>query len=290
MKEGHPAESVRYVHSTATNAGLAIVTGASSGIGKATALAFARRGFFTLLIARRAAELAEVASVCAQTAPSTTLLLDLSETRCIESAFRKALDGMPIDLHAGGMTVLVNNAGAGVFAPFLDHDPESFERVVRLNYLAPVRMMRAVLPRMLAAGRGHIFNIGSMSSIVGSFWHPAYGPSKAALRNLTEAVAAEHQEAGVYVTTVFPGIIRTPYFDAPDMRQLWQVVHKRAIEPEVVAEAMVRTLGRRRLRLHVPGFYGLLEIVASVSPALAVRLVRANASPAGIKHQPARPR
>ncbi|MDX2114848.1 MAG: SDR family NAD(P)-dependent oxidoreductase [Planctomycetota bacterium] len=256
--------------------GTAIVTGASSGIGAAVARALARERYRTVLIARRAPLLSEVAAECERSAPSRAVAFDLSRTDEIAPLLTRVLAEEPA---ADGPVILVNNAGAGRYGPFLEHQSPDFERLIRLNYLAPIECIRAVLPRMLAEGRGHVFNIGSMSSVIGCYWHPAYGPTKAALCNLTEALASEHESSGVRFTLVLPGIIRTPYFDAPDMRLLWRSVSHRSISAEAMADAIVSAIGTRKLHLHMPRHYRALSILAACVPSFAARLVRANSRP-----------
>lgn len=251
---------------------LAIITGASSGIGRATALALARRGCETVLIARRWWLLHELARDLSTSAPSRAFPFDLARTRDIAPAFAQILRD-----HAGDRPiVLVNSAGFGVYGSFLSQSLDDFESLTRLNHLALVETCRAVIPRMLSDAQGHIFNICSMSSVVGTWGHAGYGASKAAMRNLTECLAAEFRPLGVRCTTVLPGIINTPYFTLPSMAPLWELVKHRAIGASRVADALVAALWSDRLEIHVPAHYRALEYVAAMSTPVAVGLVRRN--------------
>jgi uncharacterized protein len=249
---------------------LAIITGASSGIGRATAIALARRRCETVLIARRWWLLHELARDLSACAPSRAFPFDLARTRDIAPAFAQLLR----EHSAARPIVLINSAGFGVYGPFLSQSLDDFESLTRLNHLALVETCRAVLPRMLSDAQGHIFNICSMSSVVGTWGHAGYGASKAAMRNLTECLAAEFKPLGVRCTAVLPGIINTPYFTRPTMAPLWQLVKHRAIAASRVADAVASALWTDRLEIHIPAHYRALEYVAAMSTPAAVRLVR----------------
>lgn len=249
---------------------LAIVTGASSGIGRAVAIALARRGCETVLISRRWWLLHELARDLSAVAPSRAFPFDLARTRDIAPAFAQLLR----EHSASRPIVLVNSAGFGVYGPFLTQPLDAFESLTRLNHLALVETCRAVLPRMLSDAQGHIFNVCSMSSVVGTWGHSGYGASKAAMRNLTECLAAEFKPLGVRCTAVLPGIINTPYFTRPTMAPLWELVKHRAIAASRVASAIVSALWSDRLEIHIPAHYRALEYVAAMSTPTAVRLVR----------------
>ena len=204
-------------------------------------------------------------------APSVPLTLDLSHADAIEPVIAEALNRM----HAPDEPlVLVNCAGFGAFGPFLDQPADSLESLMRVNYHAFVRTMRAALPRMVRAGRGHVFNVSSMSAPVGTWGHAGYGASKAAVRNLTETVASEFSERGVRCTTVFPGIVNTPYFQKPDLVPLWKKVRHRAIPPERVARAIGRALWSSRLEVHVPSHYSVLDWGSCAMLGATIALIR----------------
>ena len=125
----------------------AVVTGASSGIGKAIATALARRGYSTLLIARREPLLADLAAQLSAYAPSTPLPLDLNDTAAIAPALRPVLE------RHGPFNVLVNNAGAGLYRPFAEQSEADFAALMRVNFIAAVELTRLLLPGMLSLAR-----------------------------------------------------------------------------------------------------------------------------------------
>lgn len=179
---------------------------------------------------------------------------------------------------AGSFDVLVNCAGVGVYQCFLQSDDDDFDNLMAVHFHAARRITHALLPAMLECARGHIFHIASMSARVGPWGHTAYSASKGAMRSYAEALSCELIGTGVRATLVYPGIVRTPYFTRPGMQALWDIVGKRAITPDAVARATVRAIGSRRAAVYVPGFYRFIDYCAALSPALALRLVRAHSA------------
>lgn len=261
---------------------LAIVTGASSGIGAAIARALAARGWRTALLARRAELLESLAHELTPLAPSAAFPVDLDDLDSIEPTIERVTRAL------GPPRALVNNAGFGLYKPFLDHSIAEHERLMRVNYFAPLRLIRATVPHLLArepdhdGARGSVVNISSMSVKMGPWGHSGYTAAKAALRTLTHTLDAEHAPRGVRFSAVFPGIVDTAYFHAGDYPSLLRRVRRHVIAPGVVAGAVVRLLDRPRLETCVPGHYRALDLIAAVSPALAHRIVaRQSRPPAG---------
>ena len=259
--------------------GLAVVTGASSGIGRAIAIALARQGYRTVLVARRRALLEELARHLRTHAPSDAVALDLADSRGIAPAVAH------ITATHGPASVLVNNAGFGAYVPFLEQDPDEFQRLMRVNFEAAVRMTRALLPGMVGVaahgGAPHVFNVCSMSARMGPWGHAGYAASKGAMRSFTEVLHAEHRGDGVRCTAVYPGIVGTEYFEKGTMKHLWPRVARRAVSPDVVADAVVASIGRERLAVYVPSHYRVLDWIAAVSPRAASWLVRRESAPRG---------
>lgn len=172
----------------------------------------------------------------------------------------------------------MNCAGFGAFAPFLEQSADEINRLMRVNFEAAAEMTRALLPGLLTTGTqshpSHVFNICSMAAGVGPHGHSGYAASKGAMRTFTESLQAEYASRHVIFTIVYPGIIRTEYFEKGTMRDLWPLVKKRAISPQRVSEAVVRSIGRNRLTLYVPRSYQLLNWIAAASPRAARRIVR----------------
>ena len=256
---------------------LAIVTGASSGMGRCIATELAGRGWRTLLISRRTALLEQLAVDLRGRAPSEAFPFDLADTAGIAPAIGGFLAARSLKPAA-----LFNVAGFGLYVPFLSQSLEEQERLMRVNHFAAVEMIRVVLPGMLERRRGHIVSLASMSTKVGPWGHAGYAASKCALASLTETLAAEHpaRQSGVHFSIVNPGIVSTAYFESDSFKALWPRVEKRAIAPELVARRSVGLLERPRLEICVPRHYRFIEFIRAINPGLAHRIVTAESRPA----------
>lgn len=238
------------------NQAVMIVTGASSGIGAATARAAAAAGARLVLAARRAERLRELAEQLPDAIAVPCDVTDHAQLRAVAAAALEAY---------GRIDVLVNNAGQGLHTPLEDVDPEDFRAILDLNVVAPLAAMQAVLPAMRSQGAGSIVNVSSGTTLRVLPGAGAYAASKAALNMLSAVARVEFAEAGIAVSTVYPFVTATefhaalragsgpvePSGEAPVRRG------PRAQRPEQVAEVilgLVRT-GAERADL-VPVEYG----------------------------------
>ncbi len=185
--------------------GVAIVTGASSGIGKATALELARKGCKVALIGRRMNELTLVAdSINRNGGRAQAFCCDVSNRAEIFDVTEKVGDTLgPVDL-------VVANAGVSMQFPAARSECEKIETTYRVNLLGALYTIHASLPGMISRGFGHIVGMSSMASYSGVPMKGSYCGSKAALRIELEAMRPELRSKGIYVTTVCPGYIKTP--------------------------------------------------------------------------------
>ena len=172
------------------------ITGASSGIGAALAIAFATDGASVILSGRRAEALAEVAAACPG---SRTLAFDTTDFA--------ALPG--IAEQAGPVDILVNNAGISQRSLALDTDFDVYRTVMEVDFFAPLRLTQLVLPAMVAAGWGSIVNIASVAGRIGSPLRTGYCAAKHALVGWSDALRAEVDQYGIAVHVVAPGFVRT---------------------------------------------------------------------------------
>jgi short-subunit dehydrogenase len=189
----------------------ALITGASSGIGAATARLMAAGGTTVALVARRADRLEEVAADCRRTAPgSRAWAADLSDPE------EAAALGLRIWDELGPLDVIVNNAGIPMRRPADRLTMAEVERVMTVNYFSPVAITLALLPRLLERHAGTIVNVSSLGGRLGITTEAAYSASKFALAGWSESLAVDLVGTGVSVRLVLPGAIDTEIWDQPD--------------------------------------------------------------------------
>jgi hypothetical protein len=261
--------------SSSSSAPLAVVTGASSGIGLAIAEALAERGYRTVLLARRLDYLLSHAERLSHRALSTAIALDVGSAKAIEDTFARLL------ADHGPPAVLVNAAGYGHYMRFTEHTVEEHERLMRVNYFGTLYCTRAVLPAMLEAGRGHVINVASIAAKVGPWGHSGYAAAKAAVIALTESLAGEHLDDPVEFTYVIPGIVKTEFFDRPSYGKIKGGNLKRAIPAARLARTVMKAIDRPRLQLYVPAHYRMLDVLRTLSLKWTHRLVARSSEPEG---------
>ncbi|MFI9029399.1 SDR family oxidoreductase [Streptomyces sp. NPDC053560] len=225
----------------ALSGSVALVTGASSGIGAATALALAREGCAVALVARRAERLAELTARIGKAGGPEPLSLtaDLSDAAQAARVVSEAVD------HFGRLDVLVNNAGYGARSPFEDSDPEDWDRMLDLNVKALLRMSHAALPHLLRAaadgprGVADLVNVSSAAGRVPRKNNSVYSASKHAVCSFSEALRQEVTGRGVRVGLVEPGVVVT------EMTSGSQASSARGLPREewLVAEDIARCVG-----------------------------------------------
>lgn len=224
---------------------VALVTGASSGIGWATGEAFAARGAKVVLAARREPELAELAKqIAEQGGEASYVVTDVSNAKDVERAVAHAVERF------GRLDYAVNNAGyEGPVAGVVDFPEEQWDQVMDINLKGPFLCMQHEARAMLAGGRGGaIVNVGSVNSFLGVPGFSAYCASKHGLIGLTTSVSAELAPQGIRVNLVCPGLIDTPmhrrgralFGDAVYDNVIASRIHtRRAGQPEEIAKAIV---------------------------------------------------
>lgn len=206
--------------------GIALVTGASSGIGHALSLALAREGWDVAVLARREPALRELAAgIEASGGRALVLPADVRDADAVSIAVAGCRAGLgPVDL-------LVANAGISGSTDFRSaHFREDVERVMSVNFLGAVYVLDAVLPHMLERGRGHVVAIGSLAGFRGLPLSAAYSASKGALANFFESLRVDLRGTGVDVTLVRPGYVRTPLTDQNDHPMPWLMELDDAVE------------------------------------------------------------
>jgi short-subunit dehydrogenase len=182
----------------------ALVTGASSGIGEAFAKALAAKGANVILVARSGVKLAALADAlkAEHGVRADVLVADLSASDGAQNVLNRLIDD------ARTVDVLVNNAGAGTFAKFVDIPPERLRDHTHLNVVSTVELTRGLLPDMIARGHGAVVNISSSTGFMSLPYAAAYAASKAFILSMTEALFEEVVGSGVKVIAVCPGPTR----------------------------------------------------------------------------------
>jgi uncharacterized protein len=241
---------------------VAIVTGASSGIGEATARLLDRDGWRLLLVARRADRLEALAG---ELRDARTLPLDLTA----EDAAGQVREAAEAE---GELKLLVNNAGAAWSASFGDSDGgyENVRRTMEVNFDAVVRLTEALLPLLRRAAPSSIVNVSSTAGRIGRPGMGAYSASKYALAGWTESLEHEERGHGVHVGLVLPGFVATEGF--PQTQLLRSPATRWIVsEPEKVAEAIMDAGPGGKAERYVPRAYGLVPALRALLPRVTRR-------------------
>ena len=261
------------------DAGWAVVTGASSGLGALFAERLAQRGMPLVLAGRDAVRLTEVRQRVQRLAPDVDVELVVGDLGTVAGvdALVGVLDGRVVD-------VLVNNAGFGTYGPLQEIDPDRDRDLIAVNVDALVRLTHAVLPGMLARGHGRVLNVASTIAFQPGPFQATYGGSKAFVLSFSQALWAETRGSGVTVTALCPGATRTGFVDALDADVSQTAVYKQLAAPEPVVAAGLRAMDRGR-PVVVPGLRNRLMATASrlspgwVGALISGRMLRPTGTP-----------
>ena len=251
---------------------VAIVTGASSGIGLATALALARRGYAVVLAARRADRLAEVARRCERAGGKAAAVpTDVAVEAQVDALVATAEETF------GGVDVMVNNAGFGIHARVHETTGEQMRRIFEVNFFGVFYGCRAVAPIMIRRRRGHIFNVSSVIGKRGTPFNGAYCATKFAVVGLSDAMRVELKPYNVRVTCVCPGLTDTEFFDRVEgggSRARSSFARLRTLQPpHAVARKIAATVGKSTPELILTPGGKFLALAAAVSPRLTDRIL-----------------
>ncbi len=213
----------------------AIITGASSGIGRATALAFAKSGISLALVSRSqdklsvVVEAAEAVGVKAQAYP-----LDLANVTLVKEKINN------IAQELGKVDILVNNAGMGYTNSLANTSLEEWQKVLDLNLTSVFQCIQGVLPQMRKQGTGTIVNVASIAAYNAFPDWGAYSVSKAGLVALTKALAVEERSNGIRAVTIAPGAVNTPIWDTDTVQA--DLNREAMLTPEIVAQSILHAV------------------------------------------------
>ncbi|MFQ5732669.1 MAG: SDR family NAD(P)-dependent oxidoreductase [Planctomycetaceae bacterium] len=228
-----------------------LITGAAAGIGRAMAFRFAREGAFVYLLDVDAPQLRDTLGRLAETgAKCDGAVCDLADAAALKAAVETVLD------RCRTVDVLVNNAGVTYYGPTVRITPEQWERLLAVNFLAPVRLTQRLLPTLLSQPEAHVINVSSMYGLFVTPRSSAYHATKYGLIGYSEALRAEFSRFGLGVTSLCPGYVRTSLYDTAmrhKERDLPTPPRWLTTTPERVADKALHAVRRnRRLVLASP--------------------------------------
>lgn len=243
-----------------------VITGASSGIGRATALEMARRGADVVLAARRVERLEQVAAECRRLGVRATV---------VRTDVTKADECRHLIATAGAVDVLVNNAGFAVFGAIAEADCGDLREMMETNYFGTVHCTQAVLPQMLSRGNGTIVNVASIAGLMGYARMSGYCATKFALVGFSEAVRDEVLGSGVKVALVCPGTTDTEFFARAEKVKMPGAARLLpAVSAERVARAVCDAARDGRYRRILPLLAVTYMRMKEVGPRFAHALLR----------------
>jgi NAD(P)-dependent dehydrogenase (short-subunit alcohol dehydrogenase family) len=250
-----------------------VITGAASGIGRATAMAAARLGAQVHLTDRNAAQLSEAAAEIGAAGGRVGVV------RALDITDRDAVRAFADEVHAqgGSVDVVMNVAGISVWGT-VDHlEHRHWRSMVEVNLMGPIHVIESFVPAMIAAGRGgHLVNVSSAAGLVGLPWHAAYSASKFGLRGVSEVLRFDLRPHRIGVSLVCPGGVDTPLTETVEIagvdqtteafRRLQQVFRRRAVTPEQAAAAILRGVRDNRYLVYTSRDIQALFLAQRMAP------------------------
>lgn len=241
---------------------IVVITGASAGIGRETALAAGRQQASVVLAARRLNLLESVAAEIEKSGgKALAVVADVSQQSDVENLIRETLR------HFGRIDVLINNAGAGLYATVEETTAEQMERIWRTNFMSTLYGIRAVLPIMKQQGSGHIITISSMSGKRAAPFKGAYSVTKFAQSGLMESLRMELRDTPIRTTVIFPGATKTEFVEVMENPRNRDVGYPlKADSADQVASAIIRAIHHPRADVILQRFGRILCMINSISP------------------------
>ena len=250
---------------------VSVISGASSGIGEATARLLAAKGSHVIILARDADRLEKVAAdIRSENGVAHAYPVDLGDAAALAATAAR------IVAEHGSPDILFNNAGAGRWLPLLETSAEEAAAMMALPYLAAFNLTRELLPAMLKKGSGQIVNITSVACRLPWPGAVAYGAARAAVAAFTNALRSDIRGSGVSVTLAIFGTVETKYWKTnPGSREHLPAIAAaiRVLTQEEVAEAIVRGIERNRREIVQPGIFKALFLLNALFPAMVARLL-----------------
>ena len=253
---------------------IAIVTGASSGIGAATAVALAGRGYTVIVAARRADKLEAVAQRCRQAGGQAKVVpTDVSKEDQVNALVRAAVDEL------GQLDVMVNNAGVGLFSRLVETTDRDMRALFDVNFHGVFYGAKAAAEVMSRQRHGHIFNVSSVIGKRGTPFHGAYCATKFAIVGMSDSLRVELAPYHVQVTTVCPALTDTEFFDhsarGKAAQSSFAAIKGGFMSPQKVARQIVKAIGKSRPEIIVSAGGRFLVLMSALFPRLVDRGMKA---------------
>ncbi len=249
-----------------------LITGGSSGIGRALALEFARKGAVLAIASRGLEELEKASREISQAYPEVKIPLaipcDVTDRESVRRMIKNCFN------HWGGLDILVNNAGIGVYGGAIRTSVEDYRAIMEVNYFGALLCIMEVLPFMQRAGRGLIVNIASVAAKHGVPYLAGYSASKAALAALSQSLRAELAQQGISLMIVYPGYTKTDFFMKE--KKVGGAVRPSNpyAPPEKVARATVRAIEREKREVVLSPEGRALVLFEKIFPRLVEAAMR----------------
>jgi short-subunit dehydrogenase len=250
---------------------VAIITGASSGIGRETTLLFARKGVKVALASRREDRLQEVAREVNELGTGVLISsVDVSDERQVERMVREVIE------HFGRVDILVNNSGFGQFAPIEETTSDDMREIFGVNFMGAYYAIKAVLPHMRKQESGHIINISSIAGKRGFPFIGAYCATKFAMNAISEALRLELSRTNIHISLVYPVTTKTEFFDVIKNRteQRFDPPSMFSQSAHQVARAIVKCAENPRIEVLPFPLARLLIVLNSIAPRVLDYILR----------------
>ncbi|MBC8079627.1 MAG: SDR family oxidoreductase [Gorillibacterium sp.] len=238
---------------------VAVITGASSGIGALMARDLSELGAIPVLIARSEDKLQQAAQ--AVRGEHSIYTLDVGNAEQVVCIFEQIREKY------GRIDILINSAGYGIFETVVDTPLDKFEDMMNINYMGTIRCIKAVLPQMLEQGSGHIVNIASLAGKIGSAKGGGYSATKHAVLGLTNCLRHELDGTGVTVSVINPGPIDTNFFAIADPSGGYvKNIQWLMLRPEKVSTACMKAILHRKAEINLPYLAGIGSKLYQILP------------------------
>ncbi|WP_322763513.1 SDR family oxidoreductase [Staphylococcus epidermidis] len=207
---------------------VAVVTGASSGIGEAIAKKLSQQGASIVLVGRNEQRLNEIAQQLNN--PAKVVTADVTVKSNIDDMLKAVID------HFGHIDIVVNSAGQSLSSKITDYNVEQWDTMIDVNIKGTLHVLQATLPYLLKQSSGHIINLASVSGFEPTKTNAVYGATKAAIHAITQSLEKELARTGVKVTSISPGMVDTPMTEGTDFGE------RKKLEAQNIADAVVYAL------------------------------------------------